>query len=119
VIAENPETAYDYTTKGNLVAVISNGTAVLGLGNLGALASKPVMEGKAVLFKRFADINSIDIELDTEDADEFCQRGAVDGAELRRHQPRGHQGARVLHHRTAPEGEMDIPSSTTTSTAPR
>jgi malate dehydrogenase (oxaloacetate-decarboxylating)(NADP+) len=71
VIAENPETAYDYTTKGNLVAVISNGTAVLGLGNLGALASKPVMEGKAVLFKRFADINSIDIELDTEDVDEF------------------------------------------------
>jgi malate dehydrogenase (oxaloacetate-decarboxylating)(NADP+) len=70
-IAENPETAYDYTTKGNLVAVISNGTAVLGLGNLGALASKPVMEGKAVLFKRFADINSIDIELDTEDVDEF------------------------------------------------
>jgi malate dehydrogenase (oxaloacetate-decarboxylating)(NADP+) len=71
VIAENPETAYDYTTKGNLVAVISNGTAVLGLGNLGALASKPVMEGKAVLFKRFADINSIDIELDTEEVDEF------------------------------------------------
>jgi malate dehydrogenase (oxaloacetate-decarboxylating)(NADP+) len=66
-IAETPETAYDYTNKGNLVAVISNGTAVLGLGNLGALASKPVMEGKAVLFKRFADVNSIDIELDTED----------------------------------------------------
>ncbi|MBF9057922.1 NADP-dependent malic enzyme [Rhodobacterales bacterium HKCCSP123] len=73
VIAERPETAYDYTTKGNLVAVISNGTAVLGLGNLGALASKPVMEGKAVLFKRFADVNSIDIELDTEDPDEFCR----------------------------------------------
>ncbi|SEK75003.1 NADP-dependent malic enzyme [Roseovarius nanhaiticus] len=71
-IEENPETAYDYTNKGNLVAVISNGTAVLGLGNLGALASKPVMEGKAVLFKRFADVNSIDIELDTEDADAFC-----------------------------------------------
>ena len=71
VIAENPETAYDYTTKGNLVAVISNGTAVLGLGNLGALASKPVMEGKAVLFKRFADVNSMDIELDTEDPEEF------------------------------------------------
>ena len=68
-----PETAYDYTTKGNLVAVISNGTAVLGLGNLGALASKPVMEGKAVLFKRFADVDSIDIELDTEDVDAFCQ----------------------------------------------
>ncbi|WP_432448523.1 NADP-dependent malic enzyme [Aliiroseovarius marinus] len=66
-IAADPQTAYDYTTKGNLVAVISNGTAVLGLGNLGALASKPVMEGKAVLFKRFADVDSIDIELDTED----------------------------------------------------
>ncbi len=70
-IAANPETAYDYTNKGNLVAVISNGTAVLGLGNLGALASKPVMEGKSVLFKRFADVNSIDIELDTEDTEEF------------------------------------------------
>jgi len=64
-IAENPDAAYDYTTKGNLVAVISNGSAVLGMGNLGALASKPVMEGKAVLFKRFADINSIDIEIDS------------------------------------------------------
>ena len=72
-IAENPELVYDYTNKGNLVAVISNGTAVLGLGNLGALGSKPVMEGKAVLFKRFADVNSIDIELDTEDPDEFCK----------------------------------------------
>ncbi len=71
-IAANPELAYDYTNKGNLVAVISNGTAVLGLGNLGALGSKPVMEGKAVLFKRFADVNSIDIELDTENPDEFC-----------------------------------------------
>ncbi len=71
-IAAAPETAYDYTNKGNLVAVISNGTAVLGLGNLGALGSKPVMEGKAVLFKRFADVNSIDIELDTEDVDAFC-----------------------------------------------
>ncbi len=72
-IAANPETAYDYTTKGNTVAVISNGTAVLGLGNLGALASKPVMEGKAVLFKRFADVNSIDLELDTEDPEAFIQ----------------------------------------------
>ncbi|MEH6361096.1 MAG: NADP-dependent malic enzyme, partial [Amylibacter sp.] len=70
-IAENPETAYDYTSKGNMVAVITNGTAILGMGNLGALASKPVMEGKSVLFKRFADVNSIDIELDTEDADAF------------------------------------------------
>jgi len=70
-IAENPEAAYDYTIKGNLVAVISNGTAILGLGNLGALASKPVMEGKALLFKRFANIDSIDIEVDSEDPDVF------------------------------------------------
>jgi malate dehydrogenase (oxaloacetate-decarboxylating)(NADP+) len=74
-IAENPDTAYDYTAKGNLVAVISNGTAILGLGDLGALASKPVMEGKAVLFKRFADVDSIDLEVDTKDVDEFI--GAV------------------------------------------
>ncbi|SDN82689.1 malate dehydrogenase (oxaloacetate-decarboxylating)(NADP+) [Lutimaribacter pacificus] len=71
-IAAKPELAYDFTNKGNLVAVISNGTAVLGLGNLGALGSKPVMEGKSVLFKRFADVNSIDIELDTEDVDAIC-----------------------------------------------
>ncbi|WP_417456294.1 NADP-dependent malic enzyme [Kordiimonas sp.] len=70
-IAKDPDTAYDYTTKGNLVAVISNGTAILGLGNLGAAASKPVMEGKAVLFKRFADVDSIDLEVDSEDIDEF------------------------------------------------
>src|SRR6201995_902617 len=70
-IHENPETAYDYTARGNIVAVISNGTAVLGLGDLGALASKPVMEGKAVLFKRFADIDSIDLEVDTKDVDKF------------------------------------------------
>jgi len=70
-ISEDPDTAYDYTTKGNLVAVISNGTAILGLGNLGAQASKPVMEGKAVLFKRFADVDSIDLEVDSEDIDEF------------------------------------------------
>ncbi len=70
-IYENPEAAYDYTAKGNLVAVISNGTAVLGLGDLGALASKPVMEGKAVLFKRFADIDGIDLEVDTTDVEAF------------------------------------------------
>jgi len=70
-ISENPELAYDYTSKGNLVAVISNGSAILGLGNLGALASKPVMEGKAVLFKRFADIDSIDLEIDCNDASEI------------------------------------------------
>ncbi len=76
-IADDPATAYDYTAKGNLVAVISNGTAILGMGNLGALASKPVMEGKAVLFKRFADVDAIDIELKTEDVDRF-----IDAVEL-------------------------------------
>ena len=70
-ISEKPETVYDYTSKGNLVAVISNGSAILGLGNLGSLAAKPVMEGKAVLFKRFADVDAIDIEIDTEDAEIF------------------------------------------------
>jgi len=70
-ISENPDAAYDYTSKGNLVAVISNGSAILGMGNLGALASKPVMEGKAVLFKRFADIDSIDLEIDCSDANEI------------------------------------------------
>jgi malate dehydrogenase (oxaloacetate-decarboxylating)(NADP+) len=70
-IAENPDLAYDYTSKGNLVAVISNGTAILGLGNLGAMASKPVMEGKSVLFKRFADVDSIDIEVTTTEVEEF------------------------------------------------
>ncbi len=70
-IAADPTTVYDYTARGNMVAVITNGTAILGLGNLGALASKPVMEGKAVLFKRFADVDSIDLEVNTEDPDEF------------------------------------------------
>ena len=72
-ISRNPDLVYDYTSKGNMVAVISNGTAILGLGNLGAMASKPVMEGKSVLFKRFADIDSFDIEVEEEDADKFIQ----------------------------------------------
>ncbi|HUG45727.1 MAG TPA: NADP-dependent malic enzyme [Sphingomicrobium sp.] len=76
-IAADPDCAYDYTSKGNLVAVISNGTAILGLGNLGALAAKPVMEGKAVLFKRFADVDSIDLEIDTEDCDKFIEAVAL------------------------------------------
>jgi malate dehydrogenase (oxaloacetate-decarboxylating)(NADP+) len=76
-IAADPSTAYDYTAKGNLVAVISNGTAILGLGNLGALASKPVMEGKAVLFKRFADVDAIDIEVATEEVDAFVNAVAL------------------------------------------
>ncbi|TAE27521.1 MAG: hypothetical protein EAZ92_09400, partial [Candidatus Kapaibacterium sp.] len=70
-IAENEELVYEYTAKGNLVAVISNGTAVLGLGNIGASASKPVMEGKGVLFKKFADIDVFDIEISTQDPEEF------------------------------------------------
>src|SRR5689334_1548847 len=78
-IAADPGKAYDLTAKGNLVAVISNGTAILGLGNLGALASKPVMEGKAVLFKRFADVESIDLEVDTTDSQRFLDAVEVLG----------------------------------------
>ncbi len=81
--------------------MISNGTAILGLGDLGALASKPVMEGKAVLFKRFADVDSIDLEVDTSDVEEFINAVRYLGADLRRHQSRRHQGARLLHHRGA------------------
>ena len=72
-IEKNPNDAYKYTAKGNLVAVVSNGTAVLGLGDIGALAGKPVMEGKGILFKRFADIDVFDIELDTKDSDEIIR----------------------------------------------
>ncbi|MEQ9200144.1 MAG: NADP-dependent malic enzyme, partial [Rhodospirillales bacterium] len=72
-IQKDPTLAYDYTAKGNLVAVVSNGTAVLGLGNLGALASKPVMEGKAVLFKRFADVDGMDLCVDTDDVDKLVE----------------------------------------------
>ena len=72
-IEKKAETIYDYTSKGNIVAVISNGTAVLGLGNIGAAASKPVMEGKSVLFKKFADVDGIDLEVDTEDTEKFIE----------------------------------------------
>lgn len=72
-IAREPETAYQYTNKGNMVACISNGTAVLGLGNIGALASKPVMEGKSVLFKKFANINCVDICVDAQDPEDFVR----------------------------------------------
>ena len=100
-IAEDELKAFDYTTKGNFVAVITNGTAILGLGNLGALAAKPVMEGKAVLFKRFADIDSIDLEVSSEDPDRDHQLREAARQELGWHQSRRHQGAGVLHHRTA------------------
>ena len=78
-IADDPQAAYDYTAKGNMVAVVSNGSAILGMGNLGALASKPVMEGKAVLFKRFADVNAIDILLDSQDPEEIIQAVRIMG----------------------------------------
>ena len=96
---KNPEAAYHYTGKGNLVAVVSNGTAVLGLGNIGPLAGKPVMEGKAVLFKRFADIDVFDIEVNARDPEDVDPHRSRPGANLRRHQPRGHQGTGVLLHR--------------------
>ena len=72
-IQKNPDMSYEYTSRGNLIAVITNGTAVLGLGNIGALAGKPVMEGKGVLFKRFANIDVFDIEVNTQDPDEFIR----------------------------------------------
>ena len=98
-IERDPSLAYKYTAKGNLVAVVTNGTAVLGLGNIGALAGKPVMEGKGVLFKRFADIDVFDIELATEERRRNHPHLPDSGAHLRRHQPGRHQGAGVLLHR--------------------
>ena len=108
-IADDPDTAYDYTSKGNLVAVISNGTAILGLGDLGALASKPVMEGKAVLFKRFADVDAIDIEVSASDPDEIITVVKNIGVDLRRHQSGGHQGPGVLPHRDRAAGAARHP----------
>ena len=108
-IQQNPEDAYKYTAKGNLVAVVSNGTAVLGLGNLGALAGKPVMEGKGILFKRFADIDVFDIELDTEDPGRDHQGLPAAGADLRRHQPGGHQGPGMFLHRRDPQEDHEDP----------
>jgi malate dehydrogenase (oxaloacetate-decarboxylating)(NADP+) len=118
-IADDPDLAYEYTSKGNLVAVISNGTAILGLGDLGALASKPVMEGKSVLFKRFADVDSIDIEVATRDPDELVTVVKNIGLTF---------GGINLEDIKSPEcfiieqqlqELLDIPSSTTTSTALR
>ena len=111
-IAANPATAFDYTARGNLVGVISNGTAVLGLGNIGPLAGKPVMEGKAVLFKKFAGIDVFDIEVDEQDPDRFCRRGGSTRTHLRRDQPGRHQGARVLRDRgeaARPDGHSGVP----------
>ena len=108
-IHDDPDTAADYTGRANLVGVVSNGSAVLGLGNIGPLAAKPVMEGKAVLFKKFAGIDVFDIEID---APEHRAHGRDDlgaRADLRRHQPRGHQGAGMLRGRGAAKGADGIP----------
>ena len=95
-IHADPDAVFDYTSKGNLVAVVSNGTAVLGLGDIGPMAGKPVMEGKAVLFKRFAGIDVFDIELDAPDVGAGrSQVVKAHGPHLRRHQPGGHQGPRL------------------------
>ncbi len=107
-IEKNPQDAYKYTAKGNLVAVVTNGTAVLGLGDIGALAGKPVMEGKGVLFKRFADIDVFDIELEHPQRRRNHQDLPASRAHLWRHQPRRHQGAGVLlHRRDAEEDDED------------
>ena len=119
-IAEDESKAYDYTTKGNFVAVITNGTAILGLGNRGALAAKPVMEGKAVLFKRFADINSIDLEVNTEDPDEFINCVQISSARAG-----AASTSKTSRRRSASSSSSGCANcstsrcSTTTSTAPR
>ena len=117
-IERDPELAYKYTGKGNLVAVVSNGTAVLGLGDIGALGGKPVMEGKGVLFKRFRGIDVFDIELNEKDPDKIISNREGPRADLRRHQPGRHQGARVFLHRGNAQGDAATSRfSTTTSTA--
>ena len=104
-----PAEAANLTSRQNLVAVISNGTAVLGLGDIGPLASKPVMEGKAVLFKKFAGIDVFDIEVAEKNVGQARRRDRRPRADLRRHQPRGHQGARMLRGRGAPQGPHGHP----------
>ena len=98
-IAADPGRGLRLHRRANLVGVITNGTAVLGLGNIGPLAAKPVMEGKAVLFKKFAGIDVFDIEVDETESSASSNAVARAGADLRRHQPRGHQGAGVLRDR--------------------
>ena len=95
-IVADPVNAYRFTARGNLVAVVTNGTAVLGLGDIGPLAAKPVMEGKGVLFKKFAGIDVFDIELNEKQPRQAGRRDRRAGAHVRRHQPRGHQGARLF-----------------------
>ena len=117
---ENPEDVRKLTIKGNSVAVVTDGSAVLGLGNIGPGAALPVMEGKAALFKRFADIDAWPICLATQDTDEIVKAVEMIAPGLRRHQPRGHRRAPLLRDR-APAARVASTSrsSTTTSTAPR
>ncbi len=118
-IQKDPNKAYEYTAKGNFVAVISNGTAVLGLGNLGALASKPVMEGKAILFKRFADIDAIDVEVDTRDVDEFVNCVKLLGPSWGGINLEDIAAPECFHHRAAPcANSWTSPYSMTTSMVP-
>ena len=95
-IEKNPADAYEYTNKGNLIAVISNGTAVLGLGDIGALAGKPVMEGKALLFKIFAGLDCFDIEVNEKRPEKIYRDCESAGSDIRRHKPRGYQSARMF-----------------------
>ena len=120
LIEKDPLEAFRYTGRGNLVAVVTNGTAVLGLGNIGALAGKPVMEGKAVLFKKFRRFDVFDIEIDAQDPDEIIRFVPNARAYGRRDQPGRHQGAGVLLHRRAPSSACTrFRCFMTTSTAPR
>ena len=108
-IAEDPDKAFQYTIKRNTVAVVSDGTAVLGLGDIGPEAAMPVMEGKAMLFKEFAGVDAFPICLDTKDPDEIVETVAAHRAGLRRHQPRGHLRAALLRDRGPPEGAARHP----------
>ena len=108
-IEADPNMAAEYTSRGNLVGVVTNGTAVLGLGDIGPLAAKPVMEGKGCLFKKFAGIDVFDIELAENDPNKLVEIIALARADARRHQPRGHQGARVLLHREGAQGAHEDP----------
>ena len=108
-IVRDPRRGAKLTARGNLIGVITNGTAVLGLGAIGPLAAKPVMEGKAVLFKKFAGIDCFDIEIDERDPRQARRHHRRARAHVRRHQPRGHQGARVLLRSSAVRERMKIP----------
>ena len=119
-IAADRNKAFDFTIKKNTVAVVSDGSAVLGLGDIGPEAAMPVMEGKAMLFKEFADIDAFPICLDTNDPERIIEAVKLMAPDLRRHQPRGHLGAALLRDRGRGSRRSSTSrSSTTTSTAPR